>query len=111
MINPWKLIVFLVLTVACALLVRKILSAKKRKYNTISNLQIYLHICCCVLLLLVLDIVRDLFAPSLVRGGTYNPFLSENYVEDYSPLRRQLRWYEKVLNWFEQKFLGHEFIH
>jgi hypothetical protein len=110
MINPWKLIVFLVLTAVCAILVRKILSAKKKEYNTISNLQIYLHICCCVLLLLVLDIVRDLFAPSLVRGGAYNPFLSENYVEDYSPLRRQLRWYERVSNWFEQKFLGHEFI-
>lgn len=43
-------------------------------------------------------------------GGAHDPFLAEYYVEEYSPLRRRLRWYERVSNWFEQKFLGHEFI-
>ena len=109
MIDYGKIVILLVLIALCVLLTKKMRAAEKKKYNTISKLQIALHICCCVTVLLAVDVVRDSVSADLV-GGAHDPFLAEYYVEDYSPLRRRLRWYERVSNWFERAFLGHEFI-
>lgn len=109
-INALKIIVLLVLLVVCVVLTKKFLSEKKRKYNTVSNVQLTLLVCSCITFLLALDVARDLFVPATFDGG-YDPFLTDYYVEEYSPLRRKLRWYERISNWFERTVLGHEFVY
>ena len=59
MIDYGKIVVLLVLIAICILLTKKMRAAKKRKYNTISKLQIALHICCCVTVLLAVDLIQS----------------------------------------------------